>query len=128
MVERNRARRLDAIATWAVDVDVSIAITTTMMTHQRSFKQFNKFVGQEVKLWTQPVDKSDRVASHATAAPLTEAGTYLVEARVPGSDQSSRGLVVVTGIAIVQKPLTDRILLWVVDPRSGEPLRIRKCT
>lgn len=89
-------------------------------------KRLNPFIGAEAKRWTVTVDRSDRVVSHSTAAPLTEAGAYLVEARVPGSDQSSRGLVVVSGIAIVQKPLGDRVLLWVVDPRSGKPLANQK--
>ncbi len=89
-------------------------------------KKLNKFVGQEVARWTQPVDQSDRVASHSTAAPLTEAGVYSVEAQVPGSDQRSRGIVVVTGIAIVQKSLIDRVLMWVVDPSSGKPLANQK--
>jgi uncharacterized protein YfaS (alpha-2-macroglobulin family) len=88
----------------------------------KEVRRFKQFAGGEAAQWTQPVARSDRVASHSTAAPLTEAGVYLVGARVPGSDQSSHGLVVVSGIAIVQKSLANRILLWAVDPMSGKPL------
>ena len=85
-------------------------------------KQVDDFIGPQSAHWTERVEKSDRVATHTTAAPLKESGVYLVEARVPGSEQTTQGLVVVTGIAIVQKPLVDRIVLWIVDPRSGKAL------
>src|SRR5262249_23493887 len=88
--------------------------------------ELEKFTGHEVTRWTQVVARSDRVASHSTAAPLIDPGAYLVEAHVPGSDRGSRGLVVVTGIAVVQRSLTDRVLLWAVDARSGKPLGNQK--
>ncbi|MBL8820107.1 MAG: hypothetical protein JNL58_29050 [Planctomyces sp.] len=85
--------------------------------------KLRKFAASEAEVvWTQQVEKSDRVASHSTFAPLTNAGVYLVEARVPGTNQRSVGLVVVSGIAIIQKPMTDRILMWAVDAQSGTPL------
>ncbi|MBI3865755.1 MAG: hypothetical protein HY290_28100 [Planctomycetia bacterium] len=95
-------------------------------TDEKEFKELAPFAGAQAAKWTQPVARSDRVASHLTLAPLTEAGAYLVEARVPGSDQRSRGLVIVTGIALVQKPFVDRVLLWAVDPLSGKPLAGQK--
>lgn len=84
--------------------------------------RLNKYAGAETAKWTEPVGRSERVASYSTAAPLIQPGAYLVNARVPGSDRSSTGLVVVSGIAILQKPLEDRVLIWVVDPRTGEPI------
>ena len=72
--------------------------------------------------WVEPVPNTDLVESHATQAPLSEAGTYIVEARVPGSKRCSRGLVVVSGVTIIQKQLTEKVMLWFLDSQSGKPL------
>jgi uncharacterized protein YfaS (alpha-2-macroglobulin family) len=80
------------------------------------------FVGDGIERWSQTVPSTDQVASHSTQIPLTKAGAYLVEARVPGAKQSSKGLVILTGVEIIQKSLPDKVLLWAVDTRTGKPL------
>ena len=85
-------------------------------------EELTPFVGDEIERWSQAVPSTDQVASHSTQIPLTKAGAYVVEARVPGAKQSSKGLVILTGVAIIQKPLPDKVLLWVVDSRTGRPL------
>ena len=84
-----------------------------------------RFLGQKVTKWSQPVPNSDQATSHSTLALLTEPGAYIVEARVQGTREPARGLVVITSVAIVQKPLSDKLLLWVVDSRTGRPLANR---
>ena len=47
--------------------------------------QLNKFAGAEAASWTESVGRSQRVASHSTAAPLTQSGAYLVDGASPAA-------------------------------------------
>ncbi|MEL7500736.1 MAG: MG2 domain-containing protein [Planctomycetota bacterium] len=76
--------------------------------------------------WVQSVPATDLVESHSTQAPLSEAGTYVIEARVPGAERCSRGLVVVSGVAILQKEMPGKVMLWALDSRTGKPLANQK--
>jgi hypothetical protein len=81
-----------------------------------------KFTGPEVARWAERVPRAERVATHTTQAPLSQIGTYVVEARVPRGKDSSSALVVVSDAAIVQKSLPGKLLLWTVNSRTGRPL------
>ncbi|MCA9073319.1 MAG: hypothetical protein KDA84_30555, partial [Planctomycetaceae bacterium] len=94
--------------------------------HWSSKDPLKGYEGRVVKRWTQRVPKSDQVASHSTTAPVSKTGGYLVEARVPGGKTVSKGLVMLTDVAIVGKGLADKVLMWVVDARNGQPLKNQK--
>jgi len=87
--------------------------------------QWKKYVGAEVTYWTESVrrEPGNRVAEGSSAAPLAETGAYLVEAFVSGkAGEPSRVLVLVTDIALLQKNVPRKGLLYVCDARTGQPL------
>lgn len=87
-------------------------------------KIWKKYLGKPAASWSEdvPLDPSHRGTEGATEAPLSEPGAYIVEARVPGGEEVSRVLILVSDIAIVQKNLADRGLIFVCDARTGQPL------
>ncbi|HET6325796.1 MAG TPA: MG2 domain-containing protein, partial [Planctomycetaceae bacterium] len=84
------------------------------------------FLGATVASWSEAVARTDMPEVHTTQAPVADAGAYIVETRIAGSRETSRGLVVITDAAIVFKPLLGKVLLWVVNPVTGQPLPGRK--
>ena len=86
--------------------------------------RWTNYLGAEVQHWTEqvPREPGNRVAEGSTAAPLPEPGGYLVEARVSGKAEPSCALVLVTDIALVQKNVQGKGLLYVCDARTGQPL------
>ncbi|QEG21184.1 alpha-2-macroglobulin family protein [Mariniblastus fucicola] len=76
--------------------------------------------------WVESSPVSDLVESHSTQAPLAEAGAYVIEARVPGSKNISRGLVIVSGVTIIQKKTDGKVMVWAIDSESGRPLADQK--
>jgi uncharacterized protein YfaS (alpha-2-macroglobulin family) len=72
--------------------------------------------------WIQATPASDLVESHSTPSPLKAAGAYIVEARVPGSKNCSRGLVVVSGATIIEKRMPGKVMIWAIDSNTGRPL------
>src|ERR1022692_1477109 len=87
--------------------------------------RWKKYVGGEYAHWTEnvPREPGNRVAEGSTAAPLSEPGAYLVEATAPGkAGEPSRVLMLVTDIALVQKNVPGKGLLYVCDARTGQPL------
>jgi len=91
--------------------------------HSSDEDHLKEYTGQVVKRWIQPVQKSDQVATHSTAMPISQIGGYVVEAHISGSQKVSRGVVVVTDAAIVKKWIHDKVLLWCVNARTGRPLQ-----
>ncbi len=85
-------------------------------------KDLKEFVGEKSAQWSQTIPLFDRVSTHSTEFPVTKAGAYIIEAHVPGTTQSSYGLVILTGAAIIQKSIANGVLLWAVDSRTGQPL------
>jgi alpha-2-macroglobulin len=85
-----------------------------------------EFTGALVASWTESLSRSDQPVVHTTHVPFTQPGTYLVEARLPGGLDPSRGLIIIADAAIVAKPLSGKILYWVVHPGTGQPLVGRK--
>jgi len=67
------------------------------------------YTGKQVAAWTQTVERLEghRTAEGSTPAPLSEPGSYLVEARVAGRDDISRVLVLVTDIAMCLRTILD---------------------
>jgi uncharacterized protein YfaS (alpha-2-macroglobulin family) len=55
----------------------------------------------------------------AIAVPVSDPGAYLVEA-VAG-EQVAYTVVLVTDVALVTKQSSERLLVWAVDPASGDP-------
>ncbi len=86
--------------------------------------RWKRYLGPEIRRWTEKVrpEPGNRVAEGVTAAPLGEAGAYLVEASVPGKADPSRVLVLVTDIAIVQKNVPGKGMIYLCDARTGQPL------
>jgi len=79
--------------------------------------RWKKYVGAEAERWSENVPRppGNRVAEGSTAA-------YLVEAAVPGKGEPSRVLVLVTDLALVQKNVQGKGMLYVCDARTGHPL------
>jgi hypothetical protein len=86
--------------------------------------RWKKYLGAEAQRWSENVPRppGNRVAENSTAAPLTEPGASLVEAAVPGKAEPSRVLVLVTDLALVQKNVPGKGMLYVCDARNGQPL------
>ncbi|MDB6059647.1 MAG: alpha-2-macroglobulin domain protein, partial [Verrucomicrobiales bacterium] len=87
-------------------------------------EQWTNYVRATVASWEESVHREpgNRAAEGSTLAPLSEPGAYIVEAKLSGNKTSTRALVVVTDIAIVQKNLSGKGLIYVCDARSGQPL------
>jgi uncharacterized protein YfaS (alpha-2-macroglobulin family) len=88
-------------------------------------ERWKKYAGAEAARWTEsvPREPGNRAAEGSTAAPLPEAGAYVVECTVPDkTGEPSRLLVLVSDIAIVQKNALNSGLIWVCDARTGQPL------
>jgi alpha-2-macroglobulin len=85
-----------------------------------------KFLGPVSASWTEAVPRTDHPEVHTTQVPVTEAGVFVIEARIPGGLDPSRGLVMVTDAALIQQALPGKVLFWVVNPVTGKPLPGRK--
>jgi len=97
-----------------------------------------KHVGREIKRWTAEVedDGSHRYAHVTLQAPITRRGAYMVYAYLkepPAQDAqktgtqllglgSSRAVMVLTDLAIVEKKVEPGNLYYVADARSGAPV------
>ena len=90
----------------------------------REKEPWKKYLGKEVADWSEAVKREEgyRVAEGSTAAPLPNPGAYVVEARTAGSDKMTRVLVLVTDIAVVQKNLVKKGLIYIADARTGQPI------
>ena len=86
--------------------------------------RWKKYLGAEATHWTEKVPRApgNRVAEGSTPAPLADPGAFLVEATVAGKTEPSRLLVLITDIALVEKNVVGKGLLYVCDARSGQPL------
>ena len=75
---------------------------------------------QVVSVWKWTVPAHERWESVTVAVPVTDKGVYLVEA----TDGKLRAytIVVITDIAIITKAGTGRLMSFVVDRRSGDPV------
>ncbi len=75
---------------------------------------------QVVSVWKWAVPAHERWESQAVTIPVSEKGVYLVEA----TDGKLRAytVVVVTDIAIITKAATGRLMSFVVDRNSGNPI------
>ncbi len=75
---------------------------------------------QVVSVWNWTVPSHDQWESLNLAAPVTDKGVYLVEA----TDGKLRAytIVVITEIAIITKAAPGRLMSFVVDRRSGDPI------
>ena len=82
-----------------------------------------KYIGNRVAGWkmklSPPDEHFDDVATVTT--PLQEAGAYLLTAKVPGGN-TSRIIVWLTDAAIVRKNMDQKIMYFVADAKTGEPL------
>ncbi len=80
-------------------------------------------VGATVKSWTVDLPESSmEAATSSTVVPHDEMGEYLLEARIPGTDEVSRAIILVTSAAIVHEVQPEQSLLTLVDARTGERL------
>jgi hypothetical protein len=86
--------------------------------------RWKKCLGAEAAHWTEKVPRApgNRVAEGSTTAPLADPGAFLVEATVAGKADPSRLLILVTDIALVEKNVSGKGLLYVCDARTGQPL------
>jgi uncharacterized protein YfaS (alpha-2-macroglobulin family)/tetratricopeptide (TPR) repeat protein len=94
---------------------------------QYSFFQndrWKKYLGTEAQHWSESValPAGNRVAEGKTTAPLTGPGAYVVEASVSGQSEPARAVVLMTDIALVQKNVPGKGMLYVCDARTGQPL------
>jgi uncharacterized protein YfaS (alpha-2-macroglobulin family) len=86
--------------------------------------KWTNYVRATVATWSESVrrEPGNRTTVGSTLAPLSEPGAYIVEARVPGNKTPTRVLVLVSDIAIVQKTLSGKGLIYICDARTGQPL------
>ncbi|MGZ5567376.1 MAG: hypothetical protein ACXWKG_10205, partial [Limisphaerales bacterium] len=85
---------------------------------------WTNYLRATVATWSESIHREpgNRAAEGSTLAPLSEPGAYIVEAHVPGNKKPTRALVLVTDIAIVQKNLSGKGLVYICDARTGQPL------
>jgi hypothetical protein len=85
---------------------------------------YPKYVGKELATWTEKVARFDNglTTGGATLTPLGNPGAYLVEAQVGETTPAGRTLILVTDIAIVEKSLVGKGLIYIADARTGQPL------
>lgn len=131
-------RNTDTIDFKAFEVDLAKFVRDSMEDDSQPYWQYRNiqwqlfnnekqpwkdYLGDEVAAWTEKVERPEenRAAEASTAAPLTEPGAYIVEAHTAGKEQPTRVLVLVTDIAIVQKNLVKKGLIYVCDARTGQP-------
>ncbi|MCH8807451.1 MAG: hypothetical protein IH986_15390, partial [Planctomycetes bacterium] len=132
-------RNTDAIEFTATEVDLLKFVRDGMENDKNRWWQYRNlswsffnedpprwrdYLGGKAAAWTErvPLLEDHRANEGHTLAPLSEPGAYVIEARPAGSDDVSRALLVVTDIAVVQKNLEGRGLIYVCDARSGRPL------
>lgn len=132
-------RNTDNISFKATRVDLARFVEEKMRTPNSNgywdYQQFNsqftqdanwkKYAQGEGTSWQESVKRGpqNRVAKGETSAPLLTPGAYVVEADSLGNPLNSRVLVLVSDIAIVQKNLVGKGLIWLADARSGQPLK-----
>jgi hypothetical protein len=82
---------------------------------------WKKYLGDSVATWTEavPREPESRTSEGSTEAPLPGAGAFIVEATTAGAEQSSRVLVLLTDIAIVQKNAVKKGLIFIADARTA---------
>jgi len=87
-------------------------------------ERWREYLGKELTGWSEsvPREEGNRVAEGSTLAPLPDPGSYVVEAHAAGREQVTRTLVLVTDIAIVQKDMPKKGLIYIADARTGQPL------
>lgn len=87
-------------------------------------QQWKKYQGKETAAWTEKVktEEGNRVAEGFTLAPLPKPGAYLVEAKPAGTEAITRVVVLVSDVAIVEKNLVGKGLIYVCDARTGQPI------
>ena len=75
---------------------------------------------QVVSVWKWTVPAHEQWESVATTVPVSDKGVYLVEA----TDGKLRAytIVIITDIAVITKAGTGRLMTFVVDRRSGDPI------
>ena len=75
---------------------------------------------QVVSVWKWSVPSHEQWESQTVAVPVSDKGVYLVEA----TDGKLRAytIVVITEIAIITKAAPGRLMSFVVDRRSGDPI------
>ncbi|MFO0943025.1 MAG: MG2 domain-containing protein [Pirellulales bacterium] len=86
-------------------------------------RKLQKTIGEVVTTWRVDLPESSmESATRSVALPPTELGEYVLEARIPGTGQISRSLVLVTSVAVVYEPNDDEPKFRIVDADSGAPL------
>jgi uncharacterized protein YfaS (alpha-2-macroglobulin family) len=75
---------------------------------------------QVVSVWNWTVPAHDRWESQSVAVPVSEKGVYLVEAT--NGTLRAYTIVVVTEIAVITKAASGRLMSFVVNRRTGDPI------
>jgi uncharacterized protein YfaS (alpha-2-macroglobulin family) len=75
---------------------------------------------QVVSVWNWTVPSHERWESTTVAVPVSDKGVYLVEAT--NGTLRAYTIIVVTEIAVVTKGAPGRLMSWVVNRRSGDPI------
>ncbi len=75
---------------------------------------------QLVATWSQPVTARERWDSSTVPIPVQEKGLYLVEAT--SGELAAYTVVIITDIALTTKVANDRLLSFVVNRKTGEPV------
>ena len=70
-------------------------------------------------LWEHDIQSSGAWSYGTVALPVTKPGAYLVEA--VAKDQVAHTVVLITDVALVTKQSSSKLLVWAVDPASGDP-------
>ncbi len=80
-------------------------------------------IGKVVASWRAAVPAANmEAATSSTLIPHKEIGEYLLEARIPGTDETSLAVVSITSAAIIYDSQSKQSSLKVVDAQTGKPL------
>ncbi len=70
-------------------------------------------------IWQHPLSERSGWSYDQIPIPTSEPGVYLVEA--VGGGQTAHTIVLISHVAIVAKQSSTKLLVWAVDPATGEP-------
>ncbi len=86
-------------------------------------KELLASVGRVVATWRAEVPEANMEAdTTSTLIPHKEFGAFLLEARIPGTDETSLAIISITSAAIIYDSQSKQSSLKVVDAQTGKPL------
>lgn len=106
--------------------DLSYRLTWPNQRAGRGKPDFERYRTSDVQTFEAPLSRADnhQYDTSPIDTPLKKPGLYVLEASDPrqGDKVLSRGLISVTGLAVVKKRAAKYWLVWVTNPTTGQPV------